>query len=730
MALFDFPRIHFKGEMEINVATINNAATFPLTIYDATRSRPFLPPRLYFSSKDIIEGVPSPLEPDIHYDEVNGFYYLEVVPINTIELLRKWCMTPLCSDPSMPDIAYQPYYAAAEKDKALQPHLPLLGHCPGYWNMYGDMGVTMKHAKAASVQRCEKDPVTNQYAVKNYFPTSSDLPPDIQELLNATIDFDSVPQRGMTTATMCETVSNQSVFAYIFCSTINVTSADNPEHILLQGEPYRFQPMLYGTWKVLNWLPPMASSCRYSTAIPIVGRSPKWMEPIARFMMENRLDKTIPLKGVVVSFTVEQVFEYRYNPKHYLENGTKPNPVKCITTCTITPWQEKDMRSAELGRYLVAQGCENILEKPIPIQFTPALSRITPLPDGTAVYTLDMGNTWPEAISPPLGPTPKERATTPPRDSVTFDTYDLGRLSLRYGDAKNTEFGHIGIDPINNPLQSVLDKGNLFDFHIKDPAALSNITDNYLHAYLNDKKVLTEVPYYITSDQKGLYAEEGDLPQNGYISYNETREPCRLRILQKGIPVSEPVELILAQWNAPEAGNDPMSTPNTTRYLWVKDHDIVQLSLEPLDLSNNGIYYFAYPDQYPDNVIPAYASAGGNYTIFDTGAFVAMRVHPHRDYSQYLNPDNWGTTPPDWEVVYEEVFKLYDVVYPAMSQIHPWKKEVWNNGTMAGLVLQRTDLSIWNDILYMPKSRELSGAQRELLKAWANYVNQQKNEQT
>jgi len=49
---------------------------------------------------------------------------------------------------------------------------------------------------------------------------------------------------------------------------------------------------------------------------------------------------------------------------------------------------------------------------------------------------------------------------------------------------------------------------------------------------------------------------------------------------------------------------------------------------------------------------------------------------------------------------------------------------------MAGLVLQRTDLSIWNDILYMPKSRELSGAQRELLKAWANYVNQQKNEQT
>ena len=83
MALFDFPRIHFKGEMDINVATINNAATFPLTIYDATRSRPFLPPRLYFSSKDIIQGVPSPLEPDTDYDEVSGVSYLQVWPRNT-----------------------------------------------------------------------------------------------------------------------------------------------------------------------------------------------------------------------------------------------------------------------------------------------------------------------------------------------------------------------------------------------------------------------------------------------------------------------------------------------------------------------------------------------------------------------------------------------------------------------------------------------------------------------
>jgi hypothetical protein len=76
MSLFDFPRVHFKGNVDINVPTLNNSYYFPLTIYDATRSRHFLPPRLYFTSEEKIEEVNGKIKPTPKYDEINGYYYI------------------------------------------------------------------------------------------------------------------------------------------------------------------------------------------------------------------------------------------------------------------------------------------------------------------------------------------------------------------------------------------------------------------------------------------------------------------------------------------------------------------------------------------------------------------------------------------------------------------------------------------------------------------------------
>lgn len=236
---------------------------------------------------------------------------------------------------------------------------------------------------------------------------------------------------------------------------------------------------------------------------------------------------------------------------------------------------------------------------------------------------------------------------------------------------------------------------------------------------------MDETPYTITSDTKGLYAENGDSPLGGFIAYNENRVPCQLRIHSKGVPVTTPIPILMAEFRAPEAGNDPPGGAQVLRWLNLKDQDEVILSPEQLELSNNALYYFAYEGQYPHNIIPPFTKPSNAYTIMDTGAFVALRVHPHRDYSKYLNPENWHITPPNWEVVYEEVFKLYDVVYPKMAEIHPWKKEIWNNGYMAGLVVQRINMNIWDQVTYMPKTRELSQAQRELLQAWATYLKTQ-----
>lgn len=720
MALFDFPRINFKGNADINVATINNAATFPLTIYDAVRSKPFLPPRLYFASIEIIKSVISDLNPTIHFDPLNQFYYIEILPVNTIEILRTWCMTPLCGTEQAIDIAYKPYYEKAQNEKSPIPHLPLVGQPPGYWNMYGDMGVYLSEVDAVGVQVCDQQ--NGEFKISNYTLESPSVPNDVFNILNTRLDFDSSPGNGISTASMCETISNQSVFAYVFCSIVNVTDRTNPDEVFLKGKPYRFSPMVYGNWKVLNWLPPMAASTRFCSAIPLDAIEGENSSPLVEFFNNNRAYDSRPLKGLFVSFTLEQVFENRYEPNRYLTKGSTPNPALSTTIGTITPWYDGDMRSGVLGRHLTSFNAQYIYEKPYQQKLTPAYSKLTPLPDGTSIFSIDMGNTWPEAMHPPF----KMGEFMPTkRDQVTFSTWNLGTLSIRYGQTQNTEFVNLSIHPYVNPLHSVHAKGSIFDFHIKDATIIEAIKNNLIQVYLDEKLVMSETTYLITSDTKGLYAENGDSPLGGYISYDDQRMPCQLRIFSKGNPVTEPISILMAETRAPEAGNDPPGGPQIIKRLNLKDQDAVNLSPDQLSLTNNALYYFAYDGQYPNNEIPPFTKPNNYYTIMDTGAFVALRVHPHRDYDQYLNPENWDTTPPDWDVVYEEVFKLYDVVYPKMSEIHPWDKDIWNNGYMAGLVLQRTNMNIWAEVLYMPKTRELSEAQRQLLKAWSDYLKTQ-----
>ena len=72
MGLFDFPRIHFKGNIDLNVPTINNSYYFPLTLYDQTRSRAFLPPRLYFTNADIPQKVSARIKPIVKEDPITA----------------------------------------------------------------------------------------------------------------------------------------------------------------------------------------------------------------------------------------------------------------------------------------------------------------------------------------------------------------------------------------------------------------------------------------------------------------------------------------------------------------------------------------------------------------------------------------------------------------------------------------------------------------------------------
>ena len=725
MGLFDFPRIHFSGNIDINVPTINNSFFFPLSMYDQTRSQGFIPPRLYFSSKEIIKTV-TPAIPGLTliYDDQNGYWYIEIEPINRIDLLRTWCMNPLGKVPTAPDAAYFPYYLEADNDLAKQQGFPIVGYCPGYWNMYGDMGVQMSEVAVTGVQTFDGT------TIHTWTKDSPGIPSAIAPFLKAGFDFDSAPNNGHTTACMVETISSQSVYASIFSDKANLydTSTEQP---LFQGGPFRFGALLYGSWRVINWVPPMASSTRFCSAIALNELLPDEQGALVNFFqaqIKNCDNRT--LKGIFITFTIFEVFENRYDQNYYTNNGKNPNPARATTAGSISPWYEGDLQTAVLGRNMISLGRET-LPAPNEVPMNPAITSLRVLKNGTAIFSVDMGNSWPELMTPAFAP-----KATPPilpalRGDASFETATLGTLSFRYGPDASTQFAAININATDNPRQQVLQTGCIFDFVLTDATQIQDVTENFLSAFLvnaaSEAHVLQESLYMICSDQKGLYADEGDLPSMGYQVNSHNREPCIIRILQKGIPVTTPVPLSIAQWIAPEAANDPGGTlenqkgyPDNIFLQTLADGDRVAFSNSSLGINNTAVYYFIYEGQYTDLKTLPFAPAG--YTVMDTGSFVCMRVHPIVDYSRYIDPSNPNYTPPTFDVIYREIFKLFDIVYPIMGEIYPFTAEVWNNATVANAVLHYTDPLMWRSILYMPRSRELSTSQLQLLRAWANYI--------
>ncbi len=730
MALFDFPRIHFAGNLDVDVPTINNSVYFPLTIYDQMRSKWLLPPRLYFSTEAAITRINSGFKPKIYQDQYNGLPYIEIEPIKNIPLLRTWCMTPLGTDKASPDYKYLPYYQAADAagKHDLKPAFPLVGSAMGYWNMWGSMGVTMSDVNVTGVQTFE------QGTILNYNKSSKNTPADVQRMLNASFDLYPKESKSISSACMVETISSQSSYANIFCSNVNLYNSANPDDVLLSGNPKRFAALIYSAWRVLNWFPAMAGSGRFCATVNFADVPEAETSEVVKFFKAHKAYDPRPIKGVFVTFQILEVFENRYDQSFYVKNLFKSvhNPATASTMGSITPWYEGDMETGILGRNLISLGQNSwytntvsIKAGPIPLACVPPIASLKELGNGTAIFSVDMGNSWPEAISPPYSENPNKPFMPTHRGQASFETMGLGDMILRYGSGSATEICRIKINPADNPKSKVAQTDCVFDFLITDKNLINNIKNNYISCYLQplgapEIKILQESPYMMSSDQKGIYSNEGDTDGMGYYCSDSNRVRCRLRIYQRGLPVTTPVKIFMGQYTVPEAGNDA-TNPEPSVTLMLKDNDIVPISTTPLKLTDNAIYYFIYEGQYPGNAFPPFTNASNNYSIMDTGAFVVLRVHPKADYSMYIDKQHPNYTPPTYEVVYNEVFKLYDVVYPVMATVIPFTEANWN--AISGNVIQRTDIKNWSDITYMPRSRELSDSQRELLVAWDKAVN-------
>ena len=97
-------------------------------------------------------------------------------------------------------------------------------------------------------------------------------------------------------------------------------------------------------------------------------------------------------------------------------------------------------------------------------------------------------------------------------------------------------------------------------------------------------------------------------------------------------------------------------------------------------------------------------------------AFANIRVMPDDNYDHV--PDSERLT---WSFVYREIFRLHDLLFPAMSQYIPFENEDAMTQA-ASMLVDRTDPAKWSSPLYMPATRDLSAGKRKLLIDWANSV--------
>lgn len=117
---------------------------------------------------------------------------------------------------------------------------------------------------------------------------------------------------------------------------------------------------------------------------------------------------------------------------------------------------------------------------------------------------------------------------------------------------------------------------------------------------------------------------------------------------------------------------------------------------------------------------------GGTFTALTNRTAISLRLLPNADYSQYLSVFEDGRPPVGndlltFDVVYTEVLRTYDLLFPAMNKMFHLGDQATVQSN-AGQILARTDPSIWAMPTYMPITRDLSESRRTLLQAWCRKV--------
>jgi hypothetical protein len=705
MSQFDFPRINFHGTALLDTATANNGNYEPaLTLFDQDRSLPYMPPRCYYPPNPNFG--PPPGVPII--TDKNGNPYSPILPVNA-DNYQQWATTPLGQFPA--DAAYLQFYE----------NLQISGKMPGYWNYYGDLSMTLENVLVTGITVPDNTAGTVTYSPQN----SNGCPPDLAPILNGVLSFNYnyFDLGSRTSAFLCDVDSMGQMCTQIFCGTAGLYNKDGSNTSFFTGNPGKSSARWMNLTRVLNWvnMVPMGGSASFYCMIQLDAGS-----PIAA-IFEQYTGQAVTC--LFMKLLIHEVYEVR-NPdygtiptKKINDNQGNPveipkNPAIVSVTGSLTPWNANDLMTAPLSRILKATTplALNIdgIPDPVPLpqntsQPIGVCSSVTLGPvhfvhnTTNNLLSLDLTNTINEyGINP--GPFPVFAGVGDIQPFTEFVNYDYGPLSLNFqpdnGSAPVTVYT-ITYESNYNMAQ-LLATGGMVDIQVPVTSYAGGYF--YLSVVQSNVTVMQEDDVYMTTDQQGIYAEQNQVPADLYLSDGLPRVPFLLSVLYRGTPVSQanPVNVVLQAIN--------MSTYASTQ-VTLAVYDGMDYTF-PVATDGCMTYVFAYN---PADLFTFPPSFAGIAAFAMRAYIVVLRVLSEElKLKNYLN----GELPITWQVIFDNIFVLYKTLYPVMDAILPMIETNWDDPLIQSKLIELTDEKNWNQPLFMPVTRDMTAAQRQLLNMW------------
>lgn len=691
MSIFSFPRIHVKGLFSINVGTANNddysSVQFPPGWGDYTGD----PLRL--SDSDQVQALTYGMDDATFIEWVQQAH--PFVKPDKKRLAAAIAQNPLA--PAMTRAERPLHNVEVLADNIVQ-------YIPGEWNYYGDMGVEMIGVTVANVQ----DPdglVTDN-------------------LTGAELSFKVVPQAKVGTGMLIDVNAEDVPCSQVFADALTLLSGQTT---VFSGQPSKSATRWINFQRNINLNGPNGAAACFQSVVPI---SALQGQPILNYLPKTSPDGTA-LAGIVFRYymyrPLQKINTFKYSTQDWLtemealyknENyAEKLNPDYVQVTGTIAPWYTGEMESSPTGRLLNPTTNTFPLPQGSIGNAGPDANGIKHFGLAPAVLVVDWNR---QIVSVDFSGTFPDSYQNPAYDPMQTDTkynpkYDFGPVNLvvRNG-SQSHDFGVVNYVDTDGG-DSI---GWIFDFPIGDTSdTLKELIEggDFALTSQNYGDLLAESEYFIVSDQSCIFGEQGGAgsTESSFTNDGPTDSPATVRIFQKGveIPADQSPEMTLWEYDTtPNQSTGPLEQLSTS----YKAGDPLTVSVEK---SGNRLYTFTLPGQADPP--PSYTSL--NLMVVP---MINLRILPNFDFSQYYvdptAPQPVGNDSLDFDVIYNEIFRNYYLLYPGMNARRPLNNpEYWVGAYNANVILERTSRGMWSHYEYMPRTRDLSASRRTLLEAWA-----------